>query len=210
LSPRIQTRRSLHGVAELLMAGPQFRRSGTIRLRSTGSGFGTVAEPAIEVRADYLVVNGQNYPLNATTCAELAAQLGIDAGRPDGVYHDGSGVALGDKLMVDGPAAARVAEVFARGTDALQRFSPDQTPVLWPEHFDVGISTGDVNYGVSPGDDYSEKPYAYVGPWTRRAGDFWNAPFGAAVAMRDLPTVEAVLEFFAAGRDHAAADPPAR
>ena len=43
-----------------------------------------------------------------------------------------------------------------------------QTPVLWPEHFDVGITLDKVNYGVSPGDDDIPEPYAYVGPWTPR------------------------------------------
>ena len=37
------TRRSLHGVAELLLAGPQHRAHGTIRLRVTPGGFGGVA-----------------------------------------------------------------------------------------------------------------------------------------------------------------------
>ena len=32
--------------------------------------------------------------------------------------------------------------------------------------------------GVSAGDDYYPRPYAY-GPWTQRTGPFWNAPFGA-------------------------------
>ena len=39
------TRRALHGVAEYLLAGPQYRASGTIRLRVSDGGFATVAEP---------------------------------------------------------------------------------------------------------------------------------------------------------------------
>jgi hypothetical protein len=32
---------------------------------------------------------------------------------------------------------------------------------------------------------------------------FWNAPFGAAVPLRELPDASAVAGFFAAGRERA-------
>jgi len=48
------TRRSLHGVAELLIAGPQHRAHGTIRLRATPGGFGAVAT-ALRVAGSDLV-----------------------------------------------------------------------------------------------------------------------------------------------------------
>ena len=78
-----------------------------------------------------------------------------------------------------------------------------QTPILWPEHFDVGITLGEVNYGLSPGDSGHDLPYAYVGPWTPRAGDFWNEPFGASRPLADLGDARAVLEFFRAGQHQA-------
>ncbi len=78
--------------------------------------------------------------------------------------------------------------------------------MLWPEHFDVGISVNEVNYGISPGDGYLDEPYAYVGPWQRRQGTFWNAPFGAARPIAELSDVDAVVAFLAEGRDRAAAD----
>jgi hypothetical protein len=56
---------------------------------------------------------------------------------------------------------------------------------------------GEVTYGVSPGDDSIPQPYAYVGPWTPRTGEFWNTSFGAARPMAELPDV---LEFFRTGR----------
>jgi hypothetical protein len=73
-------------------------------------------------------------------------------------------------------------------------------PVLWPEHFDVGIAADEVNYGVSPGDAGHQSPYAYVGPWTARQGEFWNAPFGALRPAAELADPRAVAAFFAAGR----------
>ena len=71
----------------------------------------------------------------------------------------------------------------------------------WPEHFDVAIRVQDANFGVSPGDGFIEEPYAYVGVSRPAAGDaFWNAPFGAAVPLAELPAAAAVTAFFAEGR----------
>jgi len=59
---------------------------------------------------------------------------------------------------------------FARGDRALRRFAPSEEPILWPEHFDLGIAADEINYGMSPGDVGHPLPYAYVGPWTPRRG----------------------------------------
>jgi hypothetical protein len=96
--------------------------------------------------------------------------------------------------------AATVLGALAVGDAALRRFAPDETPVLWPEHFDVGISLDEVNYGVSTGDAGIPEPYAYVGPWTPREGDFWNVSFGAARPLSALGDATAVAAFFAEGR----------
>jgi hypothetical protein len=93
---------------------------------------------------------------------------------------------------------------LALGHEALLAFAPGETPVLWPEHFDVAIRVDEVNYGVSPGDGFSAEPYAYVGVAAAAGGDaFWNAPFGAAVPLRELPGAAAVSGFFTEGRDRA-------
>ena len=42
-------RQALHGVAELVVAGPQYRQSGTIRMRVVPGGFGSIAEPDVRV-----------------------------------------------------------------------------------------------------------------------------------------------------------------
>jgi hypothetical protein len=88
----------------------------------------------------------------------------------------------------------------------LSRLAPESTPVLWPEHFDVGISLDEVNYGVSPGDAHLDEPYAYAGPWQPRQGSFWNASFGATRPLRLLPGSTALLDFFMEARDRAAHD----
>ncbi|WP_211785868.1 hypothetical protein [Kitasatospora atroaurantiaca] len=206
----VVARQALHAVAELLLAGPQYRASGTIRLRVQPGGFATVAEPALRVEGAELVAGDRRLALQGATCTSLGDALGIEAGAPAGLYAEGSGADPTKVLSFDPAAAGLLLGRFAEGDTALRLFAPDQQPVLWPEHFDLGITVDEVNYGVSPGDAYSREPYAYVGPWTRRDGDFWNAPFGATRPMSELAGADAIAAFFAIGRDRARIDPPAK
>ena len=200
------TRRSLHGVAELLLAGPQYTQSGDIRLRATPGGFGTVAAPDIRVDGVHLVVGDARHDLVGTV-GEIAASAGLTPRALADVYPDGSGVDVDSTVSVDAAVAAEIADAYARGDAAMRAFAPTEEPVLWPEHFDIGVSVGEVNLGVSPGDGFSPEPYAYVGPWAPRGGPFWNAPFGAVRPMRELPDAASVEAFFRDGVAHAAADP---
>lgn len=191
------TRRALHGVAELLLAGPQYRAAGTIRLRVTPGGFGQVAGP-LRVEGTDLVWDGGRAPL-AGGYRELAARAGVEPGVPEGVYSDHSGASPADEIVVDGEATGLLLRWFRTGEQALRGFAREIEPVLWPEHFDLAIAKDEVNYGVSPGDAGHEQPYAYVGPWTTprpREGAFWNAGFGAVHELADERTLR---EFFAAG-----------
>jgi len=88
------------------------------------------------------------------------------------------------------PAAAAVLyawwELGARVlTEITAAYRPRSSEiVLYPEHFDVASTlelgpAGNLNIGFSPGDDFCSAPYVYAGPWEKRAGAFWNAPFGA-------------------------------
>lgn len=196
------TRRSLHGVAEMVLAGPQYRQSSDIRLRVVPGGFGTVVMPDLRVDGVTLVTPTASVPLTGSL-AELADLVGVEASRLDDVYSGGPAFRPDDRVEIDPQAARVLADAFAHGDAALRALAPDEEPVLWPEHFDVGISVGEVNYGVSPGDDTIPEPYAYVGPWTPRTGDFWNQPFGAARPMSELPDAAAVLAFFQAGAEAA-------
>jgi hypothetical protein len=194
------TRRSWHAAAELVLAGPQHRRSGTIRLRVTPGGFATTKPPELAVDGGELVAGDNRVAIDGRTCAQLAAALGVDVGPPADLYHDGPGVDPDEPLRYGDKAGAMLAAAFELGDAALRRFAPGQTPVLWPEHFDLGVSVGEVNYGVSPGDGYLDEPYAYVGPWTPRDGPFWTAPFGAARPLSQLDDVDALVAFFTEGR----------
>jgi hypothetical protein len=198
------TRCCLHAIAEQVMAGPQHRRTGEIALRTTADGFATTARPALEVTATHLVWPAGELALDGASCATLAAAAGVDVGAPRNVYHDLTGVAP-DEILTVAPAAAReLLDALRRGDSALRALAPALTPILWPEHFDVAITLDEVNLGISPGDGFLAEPYAYVGPWSPRTGEFWNAPFGAARPMRELPG-PILDEFLAQGLRLAAA-----
>ena len=190
------TRLSLHAVAELVLAGPQFAECGTIKLRVTPGGFGTVATPDARVDETSLVVAGHPVPLDGRTVSDLAAAAGLSPRTLDDVYSDGCGLSPSHPLSVDEACAAQIAEAFRRGDEALAALDPDEARVLWPEHFDVGISLDEVNYGVSPGDAGIPEPYAYVGPWSPAdfTGPFWNTSFGAARPMAELDDVRGFFE----------------
>jgi hypothetical protein len=195
------TRLSLHAVAELLLAGPQFDLSTSIELRAVPGGFATTTEPDVRVEGTSLVGPGGSVPLHGRTVAAVAEEIGLRPRQLDDVYSGGCGLTAEHSLSVDPEDAAQIAGAFEMGDQALQAFSPGVHSVLWPEHFDIGITVAEVNYGVSPGDSYLGVPYVYVGPWqpAEVTGAFWNAPFGAARPMSDFADAEAVLEFLREG-----------
>jgi hypothetical protein len=198
----VATRRSLHAVAERLLAGPQYREHGTIKLVVSPGGFGQFAGP---LRVEGVEVVGEHGRVALRgTIGDVAAASGVEAGEPAGVYSEHADLGPDDELTVDPAAAALLLDWFARGDRAMRQLAPGQEPILWPEHFDLGVALDEVNYGVSPGDAGHPLPYAYVGPWTPREGEFWNASFGAVRTAEQLPDADAVAGFFAAGRAAAA------
>ena len=197
----VATRRSLHGIAEQLMAGPQHRQSGTIRLGVVDGGIETVKAPAMRLDADSLQQGNATVALDGITIAAIAGEFGIQAGAPEGVYADTADVESDEPLVVDPARARRLIDAYELGRDAMQEFQPDEMPVLWPEHFDLGIQWGQVNYGLSGGDSFHPTPYAYVGPWTQREGEFWNAPFGAVLAVNPETELDALVTFLHRGEE---------
>jgi hypothetical protein len=198
----VSTRRQLRGIAESFIAGPQYRSVGTIRLAVRPDGF-TGVSISVAVHGTELVWGGDGAPLTGTVGA-LAVATGLDVGPPAGAYEIVDPLAEDAVLDIDADAAEIVHRSLYAGGFALKRVLPEQHPVLWPEHFDVGVTEGEVNYGVSPGDDFHPLPYGYVGPWSSRIGPFWNAPFGAFMALdtaHDIDRLAAdVGDFFERGR----------
>jgi len=195
-------RRSLHAVAELVLAGPQYRVTGRLRLRVIAGGFATAFQPDVRVLGARVAAGEKASEISNQTARQLGQRLGVTAGRPGDSYQDGSGVGLDEPLALQSDEAAAILGALALGNDALALFAPAETPVLWPEHFDVAIRADEVNYGVSPGDGFLAEPYAYVGVGQAPAGDpFWNAPFGAARPLRELDGRDGAVRFFAQGRE---------
>ncbi len=197
------TRTSLHAIAELLLAGPQYVRSRSIRLRPSPGGFATVAPPDVRVLGTDLVLADRSIPLDGRRVADVASEAGLTPRRLNEVYADGSGLGEDHVLRIEADAARQIADGFQRGTQALAVFAPGTEQTLWPEHFDLAITLDEVNYGISPGDTHLAVPYAYVGPPSPREldGTFWNAPFGAALPLTQVDDLEA---FFSEGRSRAA------
>jgi len=205
LPPELSTtRRALHAVAELLIAGPQYQADGDIRLAARLGGFGGwVGLTPTAVSGTELITSTDRFPLGGSV-NELGRRAGITPRVLRDVYTDGPAFSLDEPTNVTASAAEVLLRAFTDGDAALRLLDPGQVPTLWPEHFDIGISVAEVNYGVSPGDAVIGEPYAYVGPWRVPTGPFWNHSFGAARPLSQLAAPQAILEFFLEGQDIAA------
>jgi hypothetical protein len=213
------TRLDLQAVAEHVLAAALHAGNGHIGLRQVRGGFGTPlftaggAEHQLRVDGTDLVVatNGIEQRAPITTLRAAADLAGIEPGAPADVYTPVTSLEPDRPLRIDATAAARLATFFAVVDEALEELrsihAADEPAVvqLWPEHFDLATSIGEVNYGGSPGDTAHEQPYLYVGPWTlpepaADAGTFWNEPFGASRNADDGLTVDGALAFFREAR----------
>jgi hypothetical protein len=202
------TRRGLHAVAEHVLAAALHRATGRIGLRPTPGGFGTPWFGARRLRVEGvdLVVEADGEVRRAPlrTVGEAAAFAGVEPGAPADVYAPSTPLEPDAPLALD-PGAADLVHEWFRGTgEALAAWRSevaDRAPTeaqLWPEHFDLALVAGEVNYGGSPGDDGHPAPYAYVAPWRTegRAGDYWNEPFGASRSLADLGGAAGIVAFF--------------
>lgn len=195
------TRRLLHGVAEGLLAGPQHRACRRIALRVVPGGFATVGRPALRLDGGDLVVDERRrVPLGGTLGA-MGAATGHGYGEPVDVYHEHSGTTADDVLDLDPDAHRMIIDWFVLGDAALRALAPNEVPTLWPEHFDVAILLQERSFGVSPGDAYSPRPYAYVSDDELPRDEFWNAPFGAYRPAEELGGLADLVTFWSAGLD---------
>lgn len=190
------TRRRLHGIGECLMAGPQRRAGGRFTLRVTPGGFATTGEPALRLDGTDIVLNEDGRVPIAGTFTELSVALGVEFGRPPDPYPDGSGASPSDDTTLDVASARLIQDWYLTADAALRVMAPRQTPILWPEHFDVAILLDDTSYGASPGDDFHNAPYAYVSTMNHGDSDFWNAPFGAVLSHEQIGGVDDLVTFW--------------
>jgi hypothetical protein len=195
-----RTRRDLHRLSAHVLARRRFDVSGHFGLRASPGGLAT---PAFGDEPEVLRLDGtalvrevgtawSSIRVDGPTMRELGAFAGVDVDAPfsPGASTPAAGP-VDEPLELDDAELAALFAWFDLGSRVLDEIlcglgpaaAPD-TVQLWPEHFDVGTSVrkgpGDERaiLGFSPGDDFSEEPYVYVGPRGRDDG-FWNAPFGA-------------------------------
>jgi hypothetical protein len=209
------TRRSLHRVAEHVLAATRKRATGDLTLRPGAGGFRIPPLPdgsALAVVGTDLVVTGpageRRHPLR--TVGQAAAFAGVPAGFPWTKHPPATPFEPEAELVVDPGAAAALAAWFALGQQALtaladQLAAEEPTePQIFPEHFDLGLTAGPVNYGFSPGDESIAAPYVYIGPHELPPPDgaYWNAPFGAYRSWHEVADAPQALDFLRVG--HAA------
>ena len=210
------TRESLHRLAEHVLGPARYAVTGRIGLRQSPGGFATPpfgdSERVVSVDGDELVVADKSPPPRRaaiTTIADAARFVGVAAGAPSSVYRPATPLEPDAPLSVDLDAAEVVAMWYELTEMAVRTFAasiahdePTEAQ-LWPEHFDLAMSADRINYGGSPGDDYIDVPYLYVGPFEGRPtkpDPFWNQPFGAAIGFDEIASIEDAFEFFRRGR----------
>jgi len=209
---------SLHVLAEHVLGAGLYAATGHIGLQVVPGGFATPAAAEAQLGGRFAIVGGSLAIIRpdgshdrspVTTVADAATFFGVVAGMPPSVYRPATELVLDVALEVDPDVAERVGVWFVLGDEALERFASAHAGddpggrTLWPEHFDLGLAMAEVNYGVSPGDELHVEPYLYVGPWTPRAGAFWNEPFGASVPASAVTSIDDALAFFTEGHARA-------
>jgi len=151
------TRDGLDRVAEHLLAAARDAASGEIGLVPAPGGFRT---PPFGPDGRFLAVDGTELVVGdaattrrtALTTIRAAAEFaGVTPDAPARVYQPATPLEPDEPLMIDARAARLLAEWYQLGARALNQLaaevSGDQPSavVLWPEHFDVGITTGAIN-----------------------------------------------------------------
>ena len=204
------TRIGLHAVAEHLLAGCRYRATGRIGLRvGPGRVFtpefddppagttvlaidvasdGAVPQPALVVVREGIATT---HPLTPnTSLLELAQASGLTLGAPDN-YPTATHLDPTAPLAIDPAASADLFAALNAGAEVLhdvsERLAAEGREVsetqLWPEHFDLGFSAAEVNYGISCGDGEHAHPYAYVGPWSKPDDAAWPEPWGFSLSL---------------------------
>ena len=159
----VETRLALHELAEHTVSPARAAVNGKIGLRYTRGGFGTPFFGADE----QLRVEGAEL-IRSTRYGEERQPLDVDAA---------ASRFLGEWFGF----AASVLEELRAGAASIDGSDPSRVQI-WPEHFDMAVELGAESdgaraaYGLSPGDESHDEPYAYVAPWSAPApGELWQA-----------------------------------
>ena len=203
-----QTRTALHMLAEHILAAARYAEEGRIGLVMANAGITTPVfgrrRRVLAIRGGPLVRSDERHARRSEISTLRAAGefVGVTPGAPASVYAPATPCDLDRPLVLDAEAEQAILDWYRTVGQALRRFSPDASATLWPEHFDLAIRIGDVNYGGLAGDDAITDPYVFVGPTGKppAADPFWDQPFGAARTWAQVPDEDAIVAFFDEGR----------
>jgi hypothetical protein len=212
------SRAGLHALAEHVLAPARYREDHHVGLQPTDDGIETPVvgrkERVVGVRGNRIFVREGSKERDAeiTTLGAAARFVGVEPGVPDGLWKPVTQPIHQAGLRIQAEAVVRLAQWFQLVKSALAELADDhdgplESVQLWPEHLDLATSGDQVNYGGSPGDDLIEMPYLFVGPWDHPVNNdpFWNAPFGAALPIAEVTSVDRASAFFRTGRGLVAA-----
>jgi len=231
LSPALKeladTRAALHRLIAYTVSPAREALTGRIGLRAAPGAIATPLfgddEIRVAIEGDELVRagNGSSERRSITTLTEAADFLAVELDATRSQRVDVPPIGNPDeKLAVDADASRWLAAWFGFGDSVLEGMRAGATaeedvtvPQLWPEHFDIAIVAGvedrgqRANYGFSPGDNFIDEPYLYVGPWNTDGLDdeFWEGETWAPMRLNQLLDTDdrraSALAFLRQGRD---------
>ena len=217
-----ETRDSLRKLASHVLSPARKAATGRIGLRAAPGAFGT---PVFGTDAQLWIdgatlscrLGAKTDSVDITSLAAAADFAGVTLSDDPGIGNEPP--PLGDveaPLTVVPAATEAIGAWFAFSAAVLEDFRTELnaagrqcsvyysfSALYWR---DLGFDTEGINFGCSPGDEYLADPYVYVGPSNTDGlpdGDFWNAPFGAVLAYKELLSAPdqpaAALEFLRRG-----------
>jgi hypothetical protein len=188
----VRTREAVHALAEHVLCAVRYAAVGRIGLAPAPDGFVTPAfdDRVVGLRGLELVDSGPSGERRSpvTTLREAGRFFGVEPVAPP-LWTPTTTPDLDAPLDIDADGAAVLAAWFTLVAGALTQVDPTAAQTLWPEHFDLAITIGDVTYGGSPGDAEHAEPYLYVLPpagFERAYPSFWNEPFGASLSYQRI------------------------
>jgi hypothetical protein len=204
------TRRDVHALAEHVLCAVRYAAVGRIGLDAADDGVITpeFAGRVVGLRGTELVDGSRCAPVS--TLRDAADFFGVVPGPPP-LWEPSTDVDLDEPLTIAADGVAALARWFALGRAALAAIEPDAVPTLWPEHFDLAVTTASGHiFGASPGDATHPAPYLYVvpaaGPIPDGDADFWAEPFGASLGYDRVAGLADAATFFVAAAGRLAAN----
>jgi hypothetical protein len=211
-----RTREAAHALAEHVLCTVRYAAVGRIGLTPVPDGIVTPTfdDRVVGLRGLDLVDAGPGVERRTpvTTLRAAGQFFGVEPVAPP-LWTPSTTPDLDAPLDIDADGAAVLAAWFALVAGALTQVDPTAAQTLWPEHFDLAITVGEVTYGGSPGDAEHPEPYLYVLPpagFERGDPRFWNEPFGASLPHHRIAGREDADAFFTEAKARlGAADPRA-